>query len=106
MTAREKVVSAEQQVRALILKTPFPCPDCKGSCKCETCDGSGAVAIAGIECPFCGEINVPAQEVLCCENLADIVNAIMDHVEVKAQLRVMENVYERLVAAEQGMVIH
>lgn len=115
MTAREKVISAESQVRAIINRSGFPCPECdgvgtvrrkRGDCVCAQCQGSGAVALAGIECPFCGEVSTPENGLLCCELLADVVNAFLDTRDVQKQMDVVEGVYQRLVEAETHGILN
>lgn len=50
-----------------------------------------------LACPFCGEQNSADTTVmLCCLPLADMVNAICDHVELKGQLKQIERVIDRL----------
>ena len=73
MTAREKVVAAELRIRACI---------------------NGEVE--GIACPFCGLTSQPSNEILCCDNLADVVNAVLDHVELKQNLELVERVGDRM----------
>lgn len=81
MNAREKVIEAERQIRCMISGTSKE-----------------------IHCPFCGEKTVKGQTLLCCENLADLVNAICDHIEVKQKLEVVDRVMDRLASQTQAVL--
>ncbi len=72
MNARDKVLEAERRIRAVI-------------------DGQ----TDQIVCPFCGLTSEPPQP-LCCNYLAELVNAIVEHVEIKDRMEVCEHVIDRL----------
>ncbi len=76
MSARERVIDAERQVRAI-----------------------AAGQLQEIHCPFCGLTTPGGMEMLCCENLADIVNAVLDHLEVKQSFEIIDRVLERVQKA-------
>ena len=77
MTAREKVVEAERQVRAVV---------------------SGIQA--HVDCPFCGLTSTPENEVLCCDSMAEVTDAVLNHVGFKNQMETLERVGERMSALE------
>ena len=78
MTSREKVIEAERRLRAVI----SGCTD-------------------SIVCPFCGLQSHPPLP-LCCYNLAELANAILDHVELKEKFKVIERVMDRLSKYDSG----
>jgi len=94
MTAREKVISAQEQIKALVSQTPVPCPACEGK-GCEYCLLTGEIVLGGIHCPFCGAVSTSENGILCCENMADITDALLSAMETKEQLAAVESVYER-----------
>ena len=72
MTPVEKVRETEQRIRAVVA-------------------GTSDLLV----CVFCGQQNAVGQ-MLCCEPLAEMVNAICDHIELKDQLKAVERVMDRL----------
>lgn len=109
MTAREKVIFAEQQI--LHLGKLITCPDCMGAAcvlqgnGCGTCENSGKLVLSWIDCPFCGCRNTPEQTLLCCGELAELSDAIMAHLERKQMMEVMERVAERFEKMQSRAII-
>ena len=78
MTAREKVLDVERQVREIV-----------------------AGHVQELHCPFCGEVSKPEMDLLCCENAAELVLAITTRIEVGEKLNVLDRVMDR--ATKAGM---
>lgn len=57
MTAREKVLEAERQVRKIVARER-----------------------SEIVCPFCGLLSLPDQ-MLCCDEMSTVTHAVLDHIE-------------------------
>ena len=81
MNAREKVIEAERQIRCVISGTSKE-----------------------IQCPFCGETSTSGQELLCCENLCNVVNSVLDYVDTRANLEVVDRVMDRLAGQSQAVL--
>lgn len=81
LNAREKVIEAERQIRCVIAGTSKE-----------------------IHCPFCGETSTAGQELLCCENLCNVVNAVLDYVDTRANLEVVDRVMDRLAGQSQAVL--
>lgn len=75
MTAREKVIEAERQVR-------------------ETLAGIREV----IRCPFCEQQTEPGQ-MLCCPLMGDIADAYLQRLETQQRLDIVHNTIDRLQKA-------
>lgn len=103
MTAREKVLFAEQQI--LHLGKEVSCPDCMGV-GCNTCESTGKLLLSWIDCPFCDQRNTPDQTLLCCHELAELSDAIMQHLERKEMMEVMERVAERFEKMQSREILH
>ncbi len=58
MTSREKVLEAERQVREVV-----------------------AGARGEIHCPFCGLFSIRENDILCCDPMAEVTHAVLDHIE-------------------------
>jgi hypothetical protein len=71
MTAVEKVKEAERQILGVI----------RGQCNV-------------VQCPFCG-LESEAGQVLCCEQMADMVEIVLDTAEAKAMFEHVEQVMDR-----------
>jgi hypothetical protein len=78
MTSREKVIYAEQQVRAILSQE-----------------------VAVIQCPFCDtRLTFDASDnehdlMLCCEPLGAVVDAILTHVEAIDQKKQLDEIADR-----------
>lgn len=77
MTSREKILNVEQQVRAMLRTGP-----------------------AAFECPFCGLTTEPNQDVLCCDAAANVLEAIVEHLEFGKAIRTAEQAMDRLADIE------
>lgn len=76
MTAREKILNVEQQVRSMI-------------------DAGGV--ITDFHCPFCNlDTRLSQTDVLCCDEAAETIHAILDHVEHLERCEVVEKAMNRL----------
>ena len=75
MTAKEKVLNVEAQVREIV-----------------------AGERTEIFCPFCGLTTVGSVEVLCCNELSEVVLAVLNHIEFKRQTEILEQTMDRLAA--------
>ena len=73
MTAREKVLAAEHEALEVL-----------------------AGRSDRIDCPFCGIGSTPEQQLLCCYELAVVVDAVLAHVNFKTQKETVERTLERL----------
>jgi hypothetical protein len=51
-----------------------------------------------ILCPWCNLVSTPGQYALCCDNLAIVVEAILDYKETKDQIERIARIMERLSA--------
>ena len=73
MTAREKVVNVETQIRAMLAgeQTDFTCPYCNA----DTTEGNG---------------------ILCCNEAADVINVILDHIEHLEQVALVDQVFNQV----------
>lgn len=73
MTAREKVANVETQIRAMLAgeQTDFTCP----FCDCDTTEGNG---------------------ILCCDEAAEVINALLDHIEHLNRCQVVDEAMDRL----------
>ena len=76
MNAREKVLDVERQVREIV-----------------------AGQRTEITCPFCGLTTPGGIDMLCCDELSEVVLAVLNHVEFKQQTEVLERVMDRVAAA-------
>jgi hypothetical protein len=74
MNSREKVLEVDAQITA-ILAGEMP---------------------AALTCPFCGVVTEFGVPLLCCEELSDVVLAVVQHLETKKALEVVDRVMNRL----------
>lgn len=74
MTGREKVLDAERQVRAMLAGEQDP----------TFC------------CPFCSVVTNEFNGMLCCNEAAEVVTAVLDHVEHIERCEVVEKTMDRL----------
>ena len=82
MTAREKVIFVEQQVLMIM-------------------EGS----LDQIICPFCSLPTTPETGALCCDSLAEVVNAVLDHSDHIQRKEVLERAMNRLRQMESSQVV-
>ncbi len=73
MTAREKVLEAERQVREVV-----------------------AGQRGEIECPFCGLFSIRENDILCCDRMADVTHAVLDHIEHLERSEGVKRMLDRL----------
>lgn len=71
MTSREKVLAAERQVREVVTGERTE-----------------------ILCPFCG-LDTMANQMLCCNEMATVTNAVLDHIEHIGRTEVVERMMDR-----------
>ena len=83
MTAREKVLHIEQQVRAML-------------------DGERT----DFECPFCNQITAQGEGILCCDDAAEVINAILDHIEFLERAEVIDRVMDHFSDAESRVLLN
>ena len=74
MTSREKVLEAERQVQQVVL------------------GHSGE-----IQCPFCGLMSIAENEILCCELMAEVTHAVLDHVEHLGRSEGVKRILDRFM---------
>lgn len=79
MTAREKVADVERQVLSMLQ--------------------TGPVAFV---CPFCGLTTEPGQNVLCCDNAADLIDSILDHLDFKRGCEVTNRILDGFEAHREA----
>ena len=60
-----------------------------------------------IVCPFCGLRSSPANELLCCNALADMVTAVLDHLDVKTTVNRAQQAVEQYheIQVKQNKVV-
>lgn len=76
LSPKQKVMYVEQQVRTAL--------------------AGGGISVA-LDCPYCGEKSqVPGTGRLCCENMADVVVAILDHIKFRNEIDSIEKVMNQL----------
>lgn len=51
-----------------------------------------------ILCPYCGEINFPTNEFLCCTTFSEAMNAILHRLEEEDKADFICNVYDKATA--------
>jgi hypothetical protein len=86
MTAREKVLDVEQQVRVAL--------------------AAGAIAIT-LRCPFCNvETELHEGAYLCCEKLYDTTEAIMEHIEFLQQRENLDRVMDKLASMSSKALLN
>ena len=73
MNPREKVIEAERQVRGIL-------------------EGHSNV----IQCPFCGLESDEENGLLCCDAMAEVSDAVLNHAEFKQQIEVVGRVMEAM----------
>lgn len=74
MNSREKVLDVERQLRAMISGQQEPT----------------------FTCPFCNTISNEFNELLCCQEAADTINAVLDHIDFKQAVERAEVVMEKV----------
>lgn len=72
MTAREKVLEAERQVREVV-----------------------AGERSEIVCPYCGLLSLPNQ-MLCCDEMSTVIHAVLDHIEHLERSEGVKRMLDRL----------
>ena len=55
-----------------------------------------------IDCPFCGTISTPAEFLLCCDELAEMADIILDRIETGESVTHAKEVADRAVHASHG----
>lgn len=88
MTAREKVLNLEQQVMAIINRAA----DVAGSTQ-------------QIICPFCGLATFYGQ-VLCCNEAAEVIDAVLDHIEFKQGIERVERVMNHVADMQSHALLN
>lgn len=83
MTAREKVLNIERQVRAI-----------------------AAGEAEAFDCPFCGLSSSPKEGALCCFEAAEIVEAVLNHIDFKEAMQMADRVMDRFVGMTSGGIVH
>ena len=83
MTAREKVIMVEEQIRKMVAgeQTEF-------------------------SCPFCCAITTEGNGILCCGEAAGVVLAVLDHIEHLKSCEIVEQVMNRFSAAETKIILN
>lgn len=81
MTSREKVLEAERQVRLIV----------KGE-------------LAELDCPFCGLGTSVKTHVLCCDAIADVASAVMDHMDHLERCENVERMFDRLEKMDSAVL--
>ena len=76
MTAREKILEVERQTRAI---------------------AAGEASL--FRCPFCGQSAIPENGGLCCYEAAEVVEAVLDHVEFKNNMENVARIMDRFSSA-------
>lgn len=84
MTARDKVLDIESQVRAIV----------------------GGRQDGVLWCPFCGLASTPVNEVLCCNEAAEVVTAVLDHIEFKQTVENVNRIMDRLASQQHGALVN
>lgn len=82
MTARQKVIEAELQTRAIL---------------------AGHTSQFG--CPFCGVVTILNQE-MCCYEAAAIVEAVLDHIEFKSGIETVDRVMNHLASTQSSALVN
>lgn len=77
MTSREKVLEVERQVRSMI--------------------EAGTDRLV-FRCPFCGCESREENDILCCDEAAEVVNAVLDHIEHLERAEIVEQAMDRLAS--------
>lgn len=85
MTAREKVLSVEQQIRRFV-------------------NGEATE----ITCPYCELVWVPTSEdaYACCMKMADVMEAVLDYIETAEQLEHVDRVMNKLADMQSKAVLN
>lgn len=88
MTSREKVLEVERQVRMMI-------------------EANGV--ITKFQCPFCGletEFGNAENNVLCCNEASEVVDATLNHVEHIGRVDTIDEVLDRFSGMQQKHVVN
>ena len=83
MTSREKVVEVERQVRAMVAGDQE----------------------ATFSCPYCGLVSDEFNELLCCDEAAAVVNAVLDHIEHLERAETVERAMENLARVNGSALV-
>jgi len=84
MTSRQKVLEVERQVRAII----------------------SADEPLALVCPFCEQITEPGCDMLCCNEAAEVVDAVLNYIETEAQLEVVDRVMNRWAKMQSRVLVN
>lgn len=80
--SRQKVLVLEAQIRAML-------------------EGE----LTEFHCPFCDLVTGEGQYI-CCGNAAEVINAVLDHVEFKKTVEIVDQVMDHFSAAESKVVLN
>jgi hypothetical protein len=83
MNSKEKVLDVERQVRAMI-------------------DGQQT----DFHCPFCDLITTEGEGILCCDEAADVVTAVLDHIEHLERCEVVEQAMDRFSSGGSRIILN
>lgn len=83
MTSRQKVLAVEAQIRNMM-------------------NGEQA----DFHCPFCELTTSKNEGILCCDEAAEVVNAVLDHVEHMERVEIVAKVMDRFSAAESRVILN
>jgi hypothetical protein len=83
MTSREKVLAIEAQIRNMLEgeQTDFHCP----FCELTTTEGEG---------------------LLCCDEAAEVVNAVLDHIDHLERVELVNRVMDRFSVSESKVILN
>ena len=66
------------------------------------CEGKASVLV----CPFCGDTSHPEQGALCCTEAAEVVDAVLDHVEFKHNMGVADRIMDRFSEMDKRVLLN
>jgi hypothetical protein len=83
MTAREKVIDVDRQIHAMLAgeQTDF-------------------------QCPFCNLTTSEGEGILCCDEAAEVINAILDHLEHMERCEIVERAMDRLHSMPSRVILN
>lgn len=83
MTAREKVIKVEQQVRSIV-----------------------AGDTEEFLCPFCGETSKPENNLLCCGEAAEVCLAVLDYIDTAKSLELVDKVMNKFARMASRSILN
>ena len=83
MTSREKIMDIERQIRAM-----------------------EAGELTDFYCPFCKVVTTEGNGILCCNEAAEVINAILDYIEFKQGVELIDQIMDRFSAAESKVILN